>query len=260
MDIYPAIDLKDGKCVRLVQGRFDAVTTYGDDPVAVAVRWKEQGAKWLHLVDLDGARSGTPDPRNRQAVRDIISATGLPVQFGGGIRSESSVAEMLEIGVTRVVIGTAAAKDSLLAELLFTKHGAKIAVGVDARDGMVAIHGWQEQSGESTDSFVRRMAELGASRIIYTDISRDGMLQGVNIASLVQVAAAVPNIAVTASGGVSTIADIVSLLEIEASSAPNVDGVIIGKALYTGGVDLQEVMRLTVNSSASSQVSEKRGC
>ncbi len=247
MDIYPAIDLKGGKCVRLVQGRFDEITTYSDDPVAMALRWKEQGARWLHLVDLDGARTGCPDLLNRQAVRDIISTTGLPVQFGGGIRDESSVAEMLEIGVARVVIGTAAAKDSALAEMLFAKYRDHIAVGVDAKYGIVAIHGWQEQSGERTEDFVRRMADIGAARFIYTDIARDGMLQGVNIASLAEVAAAVPVVAVTASGGVATLEDIALLLKLE-SSSPNVDGVIIGKALYTCGVNLQEVLHLVENS------------
>ncbi len=245
MEIYPAIDLKDGKCVRLVQGKYDQVTTYGDDPVEMALRWQQQGAKWLHLVDLDGARSGSPNLHNQKAVQDIVTATNLPVQIGGGIRRESSVTSLLEIGVARVVIGTAAAKDPALAELLFKNFGKQVAVGVDARDGWVAIQGWEEDSGMLAVDFVKRMADLGASRFIFTDIARDGMLQGVNIPSLAEVAAAVPYVAVTASGGVANISDIQALVELEASSVPNVDAVIIGKALYTGDVSLQEVLALT---------------
>lgn len=242
MDIYPAIDLKGGKCVRLRQGRFDDVTVYGEDPVKMGLRWKLDGAKWLHIVDLDGAKTGTPNKENVDAVRRIIQQVGLPVQLGGGIRNSVLVERMLQMGVARVVVGTAVAQDAELAEGLFTVYGENVAVGVDARDGKVSIQGWLEHSGEAAVAFVQRMAGLGAKRFIFTDIARDGMLQGVNIPSLAQVAAAVPNAKVIASGGVATLADIDALIAVRSASVPNVDGVIIGKALYAGTVSLPEAL------------------
>ena len=242
MEIFPAIDIKGGKCVRLSQGQFTQVTTYSEDPVKVAKRWKQEGARWLHLVDLDGARMGLPNTQNLDIVRQIIRQVGLPVQFGGGVRSGEIVERMLNIGVTRVVIGTAAAKDAKLAEGLFAMYGEKVAVGVDAREGKVAIEGWQEHIGELATTFVARMAQIGAKRFIFTDIARDGMLTGVNIPSLAQVAAMVPHLPVIASGGVATIADIDSLTYLRANSTPNVEGVIIGKALYAGTVTLSDVL------------------
>lgn len=242
MNIYPAIDLKGGKCVRLRQGDFDAVTNYGDDPLLVARRWQAEGAKWLHIVDLDGARLGQTSVENTAAVQAIIGETGLPVQLGGGIRSAEVAQRMLDLGVTRVVVGTAAARDAKLAEELFQTFGERVAVGVDARDGMVAVQGWQEHSGENAILFVQRMAALGAKRFIFTDIARDGMLEGMNLAALAQVAAAVPQSAVIASGGVTDIEDITALLEVARQSAPNVEGVIIGKALYANRISLPDVM------------------
>ncbi len=246
MDIYPAIDLQGGKCVRLRQGDFDAVTNYGDDPLAVARRWQAEGAKWLHIVDLDGARLGQTSEENVAAVRGIVRETGLPVQLGGGIRSAAVAQRMLALGVARVVVGTAAARDAKLAQELFAVYGDKIAVGVDARDGIVAVQGWQEHSGENALVFVQRMADLGAKRFIFTDIARDGMLEGVNLAALAQVAAAAPQIPVIASGGVTGIEDIAALLEVAANSAPNVEGVIIGKALYAGRIALPDVLAIAV--------------
>jgi phosphoribosylformimino-5-aminoimidazole carboxamide ribotide isomerase len=242
MDIYPAIDMKGGKCVRLSQGRFEEVTTYSEDPVKMAKRWQNEGAKWLHIVDLDGARMGLPSTQNLEILRQILRQVGLPVQFGGGVRSAEIVERMLRIGVTRVVIGTVAAQDARLVEGLFTVYGEKVAVGVDARDGMVAVQGWQQQVGETAVAFIARMAGLGAKRFVFTDIARDGMLQGVNIPALAQVAAAAPNVPVIASGGVSTLADLDALLNLRATSAPNIEGVIIGKALYAGTVTLEEVL------------------
>jgi len=242
MDIYPAIDIKGGKCVRLLQGRFDEVTMYGDDPVVMALRWRDEGAKWLHVVDLDGARSGHQEGGNRHIIFQIVRQTGLPVQFGGGVRSAEIVAEMLEIGVARVVVGTAAARDPGLAQRLFTEYGDRIAVGVDARDGIVAVQGWQEHIGETATVFMKRMAQLGAKRFIFTDIARDGMLQGVNIEALTAAAAAVPGVAVIASGGVSGMQDIHAIRDMNASHAPNVDGIIIGKALYTGDISLSDTL------------------
>jgi len=242
MDIYPAIDIKGGKCVRLSQGRFEEVTTYSEDPLKMAKRWKSEGAQWLHIVDLDGARMGLPNTQNLEVLRQIIRQVGLPVQFGGGVRTSEIVERMLRLGVTRVVVGTAVAKDAALAEGLFTVYGERVAVGVDARDGMVAVQGWQEHSGEIATSFVARMARSGAKRFIFTDIARDGMLQGVNIVALAQVASAVPGVPIIASGGVATLADLDALRHLKATSAPNVDGVIIGKALYAGTVSLPDVL------------------
>lgn len=242
MDIYPAIDLKGGKCVRLSQGRFTEVTTYSEDPLKMAQRWKSEGAKWLHIVDLDGARTGNPGLENLDALRKIVRQVGLPVQFGGGVRNAVIVERMLNLGVTRVVVGTAVAQDAELAKGLFTAYGEKVAVGVDVKEGIVAIQGWQMQVGEAAVPFVQRMAQLGAKRFIFTDIARDGMLQGVNVPALAQVAAAVPSVSVIASGGVATLADIDALLEARVASVPNVDGVIIGKALYAGAISLPDAL------------------
>src|SRR5712691_11793200 len=148
MDIYPAIDIKGGKCVRLSQGRFEEVTTYSEDPLKMAKRWKAEGARWLHIVDLDGARIGLPNTQNLEVLRQIIRQVGIPIQFGGGARSSEIVERLLRIGVTRVVVGTAMAADARLAEGLFTVYGDRVAVGVDARDGMVAVAGWEQHSGE----------------------------------------------------------------------------------------------------------------
>lgn len=242
MIIFPAIDIKGGKCVRLSQGQFEQVTTYSEDPVKVAKRWKAEGAQWLHIVDLDGARMGSPSTQNLDILRQILRQVGLPVQFGGGVRNAEIVERMLRIGVTRVVAGTAVASDAKLAESLFMLYGDKVAVGVDARDGLVAIQGWQEHTGESAVAFVQRMARLGAKRFIFTDIARDGMLQGVNMVALAQVAAAVPEVPVIASGGVATLSDVDALNHLRATTAPNVDGVIVGKALYAGTVTLPDLL------------------
>ncbi len=245
MDIYPAIDIKGGKCVRLSQGRFEEVITYSEDPVKMARRWKAEGAQWLHIVDLDGARMGQPNTQNLEVLRQILRQVGLPVQFGGGVRSSEIVERMLRIGVTRVVVGTAAAQDAPLAQGLFTSYGEKVAVGVDARDGQVAVQGWQQQIPETAVGFVTRMARLGAKRFIFTDIARDGMLQGVNTVALEQVARAVPGVPVIASGGVTSLVDLDALNTLRATSAPNIDGVIIGKALYAGTVTLADALART---------------
>lgn len=242
MNIYPAIDIKGGKCVRLIQGDFEQVTTYGDDPVAMARRWQSQGAQWLHIVDLDGARTGQSSEENVAAIQRIAHEVGLPLQVGGGIRTLEIAERMFGLGVTRVVVGTAAAQSAKLAQAFFERFGEQVAVGVDARDGMVAIHGWQEHSGEKAVEFVQRMAQAGAKRFIFTDIARDGMLQGVNLAALAQVALAVAGVPVIASGGVATSDDITALRALEKQSAPNIDGVIVGKALYAGTVALHDAL------------------
>jgi phosphoribosylformimino-5-aminoimidazole carboxamide ribotide isomerase len=242
MILYPAIDMKGGKCVRLSQGNFEAVTTYSEDPVKVAKRWKTEGAQWLHIVDLDGARMGLPNTQNLEVLRQIIRQVGLPGQFGGGARSAEIVERLLRIGVARVVVGTAVAKDAALAEGLFTAYGDKVAVGVDAKEGVVAVEGWVQAIGDLATSFVARMAKLGAKRFIFTDIARDGMLSGVNTVALAQVAAAVPGLPVIASGGVATLADLDALKNLRAGTSPNIEGVIIGKALYAGTVSLPEAL------------------
>lgn len=248
MNIYPAIDIQDGRCVRLEQGRFDAVTTYSDDPLAMAEQWRALGAQWLHVVNLDGARTGLMEGRTPDAVRRIVEQVGLPVQLGGGMRHPDMVKRMLDLGVARVVVGTAVAGDPAIARTLLEPFGERVAVGVDARDGLVAVQGWQEHVGEQAVAYVARLAELGARRFIFTDIARDGMLQGINLASLAQVAAAVPHLPVIASGGVASLADIDALHDLKARTVPNIDGVIIGKALYAGAVTLPEVLARAVSA------------
>lgn len=242
MQLFPAIDLKGGKCVRLSQGRFDDVTIYSEDPVKIARRWQQEGAQWLHVVDLDGARLGRPEPQNLDALRQILRQVNLPVQFGGGARNAVMVERMLQLGAERVVVGTAVARDAALAERLFTLYGDRVVVGVDARDGIVAVQGWLEHIGERATDFIRRMTTLGAKRFIFTDIARDGMLQGVNIPALAQVAAQVPTVPILMSGGVTSLADIEALANLRVTAAPNLEGIIIGKALYTGMVALPEAL------------------
>lgn len=243
MNIYPAIDMKDGNCVRLLQGRYDAVTTYAQDPLTIAKRWQEAGGKWLHIVDLDGAKDGKPHGLNREALKRILKEVPLPVQFGGGVRSVEIVQELLDLGVTRVVLGTAVVRNPALAEEVFATFGERVAVGVDARKGVVAVQGWQEESGEQATDFVKRMAGIGAKRFIFTDIAKDGMLEGINIEALIAVAQAVPEIPIIASGGVTSMSDIEALVTLKAQGISNIDGAIIGKALYTGNLDLAEIMR-----------------
>ncbi len=244
MKIFPAIDIKDGKCVRLSQGSFQSVTTYSEDPLKVAKRWQAEGAEWLHVVDLDGARTGSPNPVNLQVLRQIIRQTGLPVQFGGGVRSAEVVERMIGIGAARVVLGTAVAQNPQLAEGIFTMYGEKAVVGVDARDGMVSIQGWQHTLNEDAAAFVARMAALGAKRFVFTDIARDGMLQGVNTQMLLHIAQAAGSCPLIASGGVSGPDDITALAQLAAERMPTLEGVIVGKALYAGALALPDALRL----------------
>lgn len=247
MILFPAIDIKGGQCVRLIQGDFAQVTKYSENPADVAQRWKDAGAEWLHVVDLDGARLGRPDEDNLAVVRAIVRRTGLPVQFGGGARSAEIVERLFEVGVARVVVGTALARDPAFAESLFSNYAERVAVGVDARNGVVAVHGWAEAAGEQAIDFVARMAGMGAKRFIFTDIARDGMLQGINAPALEQIAHVVPDLPVIASGGVASIDDIDLLLKLRAEMAPNIEGVIVGKALYTGGLSLEAAIARASN-------------
>ena len=236
MEIIPAIDMMDGKCVRLVQGKFDQATIFSDDPADMARKWAEQGATRLHLVDLNGSRFGAP--QEIESIKKILAAVKLPVQIGGGMRTLEAARQMLDIGVERVIIGTSAALDSNLAEMLFHELGEHVILGLDARDGYVAIKGWEETTREEAVDFAQRMQALGARRVIYTDISRDGMLQGVNIPAMKKMAESL-DIPIIASGGVSTIDDIRKLKELEQTG---IEGAILGKALYTGALTLADAL------------------
>jgi phosphoribosylformimino-5-aminoimidazole carboxamide ribotide isomerase len=240
MIIYPAIDLRHGRCVRLVQGDPRAETVVGDDPAAMARRWVGLGAAWLHVVNLDGA-FGEEASANAAALRDILTAVSVPVQFGGGLRSMADIEAALALGVARVVVGTAALTDpDLLRQALDRLGSERVAVGIDARDGIVATHGWQQSSGVSALDLARRMQALGATRVVYTDIARDGTLAGVNAAACATLAQA-SQLAVIASGGVATLDDI---RRVKAVEADGVEGAIVGKALYAGQVDLVEALEV----------------
>lgn len=233
MLILPAIDLKDGKCVRLYQGDYAQVTVFSDDPAEVGRRWREEGAQYLHLVDLDGAKAG--QPVNLEVVERIKQASGLPVELGGGIRDEATVAFVLGRGVDRVILGTAALRDPQMAGRLCRKYGDRVVIGIDARDGMVAVEGWTETSSVAATRLAQELAAQGAARFIYTDISRDGTLTEPNYAAFAEFAAAAGR-PVIASGGVARAEQVRRLEELGA------EGVIIGKALYTGDVKLSELL------------------
>jgi phosphoribosylformimino-5-aminoimidazole carboxamide ribotide isomerase len=243
--IYPAIDLRRGQVVRLRQGDPDAQTTFADDPAAVARRWAEQGAEWLHVVNLDGAFTGRDQnldlnlDLNLGRLVEIRAATSLPIQFGGGLRTLGDVALALELGATRVVLGTVAVRQPQIVADAVARFGAeRIAVGIDARDGMVATHGWRETSALDTLTVAQRMKALGVQRIVYTDIARDGTLTGVNLTATVALARA-SDLAIIASGGVASLDDLRAL---SGYQADGVEGVIVGQALYTGAVDLREAI------------------
>ncbi|EGJ29483.1 MULTISPECIES: 1-(5-phosphoribosyl)-5-[(5-phosphoribosylamino)methylideneamino]imidazole-4-carboxamide isomerase [Moorena] len=237
MDVIPAIDLLEEKCVRLVQGDYQRAQVFNDNPVEVAKQWVEQGASRLHVVDLDGAKLGTPV--NTKAIEAIVQAVPVPVQVGGGLRSRSGVTQLLTLGVDRVIIGTAAVEDPSLVEQLCTKFPGKIVVGIDARQGWVATHGWLETSEIAAIDLAEQMTQLGVTTIIYTDIHRDGTLSGPNLDALRELASHI-SIPVIASGGVSSITDLLSLLTLEPLG---VRGVIVGRALYTGDMSLKEAIQ-----------------
>jgi phosphoribosylformimino-5-aminoimidazole carboxamide ribotide isomerase len=228
--LYPAIDLKAGQVVRLKRGEMDQATIYSDDPGAQAARFAAQGFAWVHVVDLDGAFAGKP--ANAAAVRAIIAATpGLSVQLGGGIRDMATAQAWLEAGVTRIILGSAAVKDPDFARAACSTFPGRVALGIDARDGFVATEGWAETSSTTATALAQAFAESGAAAIIYTDIARDGMLSGVNVAATAALARAVP-IPVIASGGLASTDDIVAL-----KAEGVVAGAILGRALYDGRVD-----------------------
>lgn len=239
MLIIPAIDLKDGKCVRLRQGRMDDDTVFDDDPVAVALRWVDQGARRVHLVDLDGAFAGVP--RNADVVKSICRACGdTPVQIGGGIRSLDTARAYLDAGIRYLIIGTLAVKQPEFVDHLCTEFPGSVIVGLDANDGFVATEGWAEASTVTAISLAQRFENVGVSAIVYTDISRDGMMQGVNTEATAKLADAV-NIPIIASGGVTDISDIESLGR---ERQRGIEGAIVGRALYEGTIDLAQAQRL----------------
>ena len=230
MIIYPAIDLLDGKCVRLSQGRYDQVTVYHEKPVEVARRFRQAGAPWLHVVDLEAARSGKP--AHAGLIEQMQLETGLQIQAGGGIRNLETLSLLLEQHkIARVVLGTAAVKDRPFTEAALRRYGKRIAIGVDARDGRVCVEGWTEDSGLDAVAFVRTMASAGAQTIIYTDIRRDGMLRGPAIGAISELVA-LRLLDVIASGGIGSQADIETVRQTGAA------GVIVGKAIYEGKVVL----------------------
>lgn len=238
MQIIPAIDIRGGRCVRLIQGKFDQETVFGDDPVKMANKWASLGAQRLHIVDLDGAKSGTP--LNAEIISLMAKSIEIPVQMGGGIRTLETAEKMLALGVDRVIIGTSAALDRSLAESMFKALGERAVLGLDASGGFVATHGWQNVLDVKAVDFAREMQKAGAKRIIHTDISRDGMLEGVNLAAMKEMAEAV-EIPVIASGGVTNTFDIVNLKKLEPLG---IEGVIVGKALYTGSIDLPDAIAI----------------
>ena len=235
MEIFPAIDLKGGEVVRLTQGDYDRVEIYSSSPAKIAADFLEQGAKNLHVVDLDGARDG--ELTNLPAIREIAKTNGLFIEVGGGIRDEERICKYLELGVGRVILGTVAIEKPDFTREMAKKYGAKMAVGVDARDGKVATRGWRETTSVDSMTFCRELEDAGVQTIIYTDISRDGAMQGTNLDAYRELKSRV-SLEIVASGGISSLADIKGLLEL------NVEAAILGKALYMGALNLAEVLGL----------------
>jgi phosphoribosylformimino-5-aminoimidazole carboxamide ribotide isomerase len=236
LTIYPAIDIRDGKCVRLVQGDYARETIFHDQPVEVAKQWVQQGAEWLHVVDLDGARAG--ELRKGDVIEAIVRESGASIQVGGGVRDMARLDSLIALGVARVVIGSAAIDDPDFVREAIAKYGEKIAIGIDARDGYVATHGWIDKGTVTAVQLAGQMAALGAKTFIVTDIAKDGLLAGINSEFASQIAR-VSGVEVIASGGVANVDDI---RELASLTTQGVSGVIVGKALYTGAMTLAEAL------------------
>ncbi len=236
MIILPAIDLKDGRCVRLRQGRADDVTVYGDDPAAQARDWRAQGGRELHVVDLDGAFAGVP--KHLDVIRRIIDAFGGPVEVGGGIRTPDALRAVLEAGAARAIIGSAALEDPSFLTQAFDLYGDRLAVGIDARDGFVQTKGWVETTKVRATDLAAAVAKIGIRTIIYTDTATDGMLGGPNLTQMAAICDAAPTCQITASGGVSSPYDVENLKALE---RPNLRAAIVGKALYDGRTTLRDM-------------------
>jgi phosphoribosylformimino-5-aminoimidazole carboxamide ribotide isomerase len=232
--ILPAIDIKNGQCVRLTQGDYSQVTTYSSDPVEVALRWQEAGASWLHIVDLDGAAQGLPV--NAGLIGRIRAATTMQIEVGGGLRSHEHIEHLLYLGIDRVILGTSVLTNPELLHEALALWGDRIVVGLDARDGRVAISGWHETSQILATTLAAQLSAQGVVRFIYTDIARDGVLKGPNLMALAEMQAAIPS-KLIAAGGVSSLADLRALAK------QGVEGAIVGKAIYTGDVDLIAAVR-----------------
>ncbi len=236
MIIFPAIDLRKGRVVRLLQGRAEAETLYSDDPAQTAERWQGEGAEWLHVVNLDGAFGDDASANLRELAR-ILDSVSIPVQFGGGLRGMASIDKAYSFGVTRVVLGTAAIENPALVTDAIAEFGAeRVVVGIDARNGIAATRGWRDESPIRATDLARQMRERGVTRIVYTDIARDGMLDGVDAQAIAQLGRET-RLRIIASGGVANINDIAAL-----NTYPEIEGVIVGKALYTGAVNLREAI------------------
>ncbi len=235
MEIIPAIDLKDGKCVRLYQGDYSRQTTFSDDPVAVALNWKSQGAYRLHIVDLDGAAGG--ELRNLQIIEAIVKQVDIPIQLGGGIRNEDTVKKLIDIGMKRIILGTVAIEQPELVINLCRKYGDSIVVGIDARDGFVATHGWLKDTGVKAVELGEKMANMGVRRILYTDIKRDGTLTEPGYQAIAEMIAN-SGLPIIAAGGIAALSHLKKLKEL------GVEGAILGKALYTGNINLSEALAM----------------
>ncbi|WP_169566943.1 1-(5-phosphoribosyl)-5-[(5-phosphoribosylamino)methylideneamino]imidazole-4-carboxamide isomerase [Sneathiella limimaris] len=244
MNLYPAIDLKDGNCVRLLRGEMDAATVFNTDPGDQARAFKDAGFKRIHLVDLNGAFEGKPV--NAAAVESILKATNVPSQLGGGIRDLKTIEMWLEKGISRVILGTIALRDPEIVKAACREFPGHIAVGIDARDSMVAVEGWAETSETSALDLAQKFEDAGVEAIIYTDIDRDGALQGVNVEATAALAEKI-SIPIIASGGVASIKDIEDLLAVRDSG---IEGVIIGRALYDGRIDPAEALKLVEQADA----------
>jgi phosphoribosylformimino-5-aminoimidazole carboxamide ribotide isomerase len=242
MIVIPAIDLKNGQCVRLEQGLMEKDTVYSDNPAAMARHWQDEGGELLHLVDLDGAFAGVP--KNREAIQAIVAAVDIPTELGGGIRDLETIEAYLSLGIDRVILGTVAKENPALVGEACRRFPGRIVVGIDAKEGLVAVRGWAEVTEKKAIDLAREMEAFGVTAIIYTDIARDGMMQGPNLEATAALADAI-SIPVIASGGVSCLEDIRNLLQIEASG---VAGVITGKAIYSGSLNLREAVALTKQS------------
>ena len=238
MIIFPAIDIRGGKCVRLTKGDFSQETVFSDRPEEMAKKWEAQGARYLHVVDLDGALAGKPV--NLAAIEAIIKAVSIPIELGGGIRTMENIEMLLDLGVERVILGSVAVREPELVREACTKFGERIVVGIDAKDGIVAVDGWGVSGDVQAPVLAKQMAAAGVRHIIYTDISRDGMLSGVNVEATADLARAA-GIQVIASGGVSCLEDI---RQVKAAVSAGIEGVIVGKAIYTGALDLPAALEL----------------